>query len=114
MKAEEAFRMKEIDIENVLLKRAVAGLAVDNQIPKDASKFPRHSWISRTMGLPRDPSADSDVRRGSRPGSRGCWLRGQGLECASAIVVCAVVPRLHVAPTGNQLGATRWWMAGQP
>jgi putative transposase len=39
MKAEEARRLKELEIENARLKRAVADLTVDNQILKEANKF---------------------------------------------------------------------------
>jgi putative transposase len=39
MKAEEARRLKELEIENARLKRAVADLTVDNQILKEANNF---------------------------------------------------------------------------
>jgi transposase-like protein len=37
MKAEEARRLKELEIENARLKRAVADLTLDNQILKEAN-----------------------------------------------------------------------------
>jgi putative transposase len=39
MKAEEARRLKELEIENARLKRAVADLTVDNQILKEANDY---------------------------------------------------------------------------
>ena len=39
MKAEEARRLKELEIENARLKRAVADLTVDNQILKEANNI---------------------------------------------------------------------------
>lgn len=39
MKAEEAVRLKELEIENARLKRAVADLTVDNQILKEANDY---------------------------------------------------------------------------
>ena len=44
MKAEEARRLKELEIENARLKKAVADLTIDNQILKEANDF---------MGKPR-------------------------------------------------------------
>ncbi len=46
MKAEEARRLKELEIENARLKRAVADLTVDNQILKEANDY---------LGKPRRP-----------------------------------------------------------
>ena len=46
MKAEEARRLKELEIENGRLKRAVADLTVDNQILKEANDY---------LGKPRAP-----------------------------------------------------------
>jgi transposase-like protein len=39
MKADEARRLKELEIENARLKRAVADLTVDNQILKEANDY---------------------------------------------------------------------------
>ena len=39
MKAEETRRLKELEIENARLKRAVADLTVDNQILKEANNI---------------------------------------------------------------------------
>ncbi len=39
MRAEEARRLKELEIEKTRLKRAVVDLVVDNQILKEANKF---------------------------------------------------------------------------
>ena len=44
MKAEEARRLKELEIENARLKKAVADLTIDNQILREANDF---------MGKPR-------------------------------------------------------------
>lgn len=44
MKAEEAKRLKELEIENARLKKAVADLTIDNQILREANDF---------MGKPR-------------------------------------------------------------
>lgn len=46
MKSEEARRLKELEIENARLKRAVADLTLDNQILKEANDF---------LGKPRRP-----------------------------------------------------------
>jgi len=46
MKAEEARRLKELEVENARLKRAVADLTVDNQILKEANDY---------LGKPRRP-----------------------------------------------------------
>ena len=39
MKAEEARRLKELEIENARLKQAVADLTIDNQILKEANDY---------------------------------------------------------------------------
>ena len=39
MKAEEAKRLKELELENARLKRAVADLTLDNQILKEANDY---------------------------------------------------------------------------
>jgi hypothetical protein len=39
MKADEARRLKELEIENARLKKAVADLTVDNQILKEANDY---------------------------------------------------------------------------
>lgn len=39
MKAEEARRLKELEVENARLKRAVADLTLDNQILKEANDY---------------------------------------------------------------------------
>lgn len=46
MKAEEARRLKELEVENARLKRAVADLTLDNQILKEANDY---------LGKPRRP-----------------------------------------------------------
>lgn len=46
MKAEEAKRLKELEVENARLKKAVADLTVDNQILKEANAY---------LGKPRAP-----------------------------------------------------------
>lgn len=46
MKADEARRLKELEVENTRLKRAVADLTVDNQILKEANDY---------LGKPRRP-----------------------------------------------------------
>ena len=46
MKADEARRLKELEIENARLKRAVADLTLDNQILKEANDY---------LGKPRRP-----------------------------------------------------------
>ena len=38
MKLDQARRLKDLEAENARLKRAVAGLTVDNQIPKEVSR----------------------------------------------------------------------------
>ena len=47
MKAEEVRRLKELEIENARLKKAVADLTIDNQILREANDF---------MGKPRGGS----------------------------------------------------------
>lgn len=39
MKAEEARRLKELEVENARLKKAIADLIVDNQILKEANDY---------------------------------------------------------------------------
>ena len=39
MKADEARRLKELEVENTRLKRAVADLTLDNQILKEANDY---------------------------------------------------------------------------
>lgn len=39
MKAEEAKRLKELELENARLKRAVADLTLDNQILKETNDY---------------------------------------------------------------------------
>lgn len=39
MKADEARRLKELEIENTRLKQAVADLTIDNQILKEANDY---------------------------------------------------------------------------
>lgn len=39
MKAEEARRLKELEVENARLKKAVADLTIDNQILKEANDY---------------------------------------------------------------------------
>jgi len=39
MKAEEARRLKELELENARLKRAVADLTIDNQILREANDY---------------------------------------------------------------------------
>lgn len=39
MKAEEARRLKELEVENARLKKAVADLTLDNQILKEANDY---------------------------------------------------------------------------
>lgn len=39
MKSEEAKRLKELELENARLKRAVADLTIDNQILKEANDY---------------------------------------------------------------------------
>lgn len=39
MKSEEAKRLKELEMENARLKRAVADLTIDNQILKEANDY---------------------------------------------------------------------------
>jgi transposase-like protein len=46
MKAEEARRLKELEVENARLKRAVADLTLDNQILQEANNY---------LGKPRRP-----------------------------------------------------------
>ena len=46
MKAQEAKRLKELELENARLKRAVADLTLDNQILKEANDY---------LGKPRRP-----------------------------------------------------------
>ncbi len=46
MKAEEARRLKELEVENARLKKAVADLTIDNQILKEANDY---------LGKPRRP-----------------------------------------------------------
>lgn len=46
MKSEEARRLKELEIENSRLKKAVADLTIDNQILKEANDY---------LGKPRRP-----------------------------------------------------------
>jgi transposase-like protein len=46
MKADEAKRLKELEIENARLKKAVADLTIDNQILKEANDY---------LGKPRAP-----------------------------------------------------------
>jgi transposase-like protein len=46
MKAEEARRLKDLEVENARLKRAVADLTVDNQILREANDY---------LGKPRRP-----------------------------------------------------------
>lgn len=46
MKAEEAKRLKELEVENARLKKAVADLTLDNQILKEANDY---------LGKPRRP-----------------------------------------------------------
>jgi putative transposase len=46
MKADEARRLKELEIENARLKKAVADLTIDNQILKEANDY---------LGKPRRP-----------------------------------------------------------
>jgi putative transposase len=46
MKADEARRLKELELENARLKKAVADLTIDNQILKEANDY---------LGKPRAP-----------------------------------------------------------
>jgi transposase-like protein len=46
MKAEEARRLKELEVENTRLKKAVADLTIDNQILREANDY---------LGKPRAP-----------------------------------------------------------
>jgi putative transposase len=46
MKADEARRLKELELENARLKKAVADLTIDNQILKEANDY---------LGKPRRP-----------------------------------------------------------
>lgn len=46
MKSEEARRLKELEVENSRLKRAVADLTLDNQILREANDY---------LGKPRRP-----------------------------------------------------------
>lgn len=46
MKAQEAKRLKDLELENTRLKRAVADLTLDNQILKEANDY---------LGKPRRP-----------------------------------------------------------
>lgn len=46
MEAEEARRLKELEVENARLKRAVADLTLDNQILREANDY---------LGKPRRP-----------------------------------------------------------
>jgi transposase-like protein len=46
MKAEEARRLKELEVENARLKKAVVDLTVDNQILKETNAY---------LGKPRAP-----------------------------------------------------------
>ena len=46
MKSEEAKRLKELELENARLKKAVADLTIDNQILKEANDY---------LGKPRRP-----------------------------------------------------------
>ncbi|MCW5775735.1 MAG: transposase [Phycisphaeraceae bacterium] len=46
MKAEEVRRLKELEVENARLKKAVADLTLDNQILKEANDY---------LGKPRRP-----------------------------------------------------------
>jgi putative transposase len=46
MKAQEAKRLKELEVENARLKRAVADLTLDNQILREANDY---------LGKPRRP-----------------------------------------------------------
>jgi putative transposase len=39
MKADEARRLKELEVENARLKKAVADLTIDNQILKEANDY---------------------------------------------------------------------------
>ncbi len=54
MKAEEARRLKELEIENARLKKAVADLTIDNQILREANDFmgkPHGGHRPRSGGL---------------------------------------------------------------
>lgn len=74
MKAEVPRRLKELEIENARLKRAVADLTVDNQILKEANNIPGKldrphdgGWslprCGRRPGNPIDGSVACSVRR---------------------------------------------------